>query len=217
MSKPIIFLIRFLTKINLQTFCILFILLALNTSLLKITAKAYFDVKKLQTSKLEQNQKLSGLEQENNLLKRRSATGEPERVFYDVLEIIDGDTITVNIDGRIEQVRFLGINTPEIENPTECYGQNAKEKLTQLLQNQKVFLLPDVKNSDRDVFDRLLRYVYLKDNTQINLLLLKEGYATYYDHFPLAYSGLYKQSETAAKQEKKGLWESCGNITLVKN
>lgn len=132
-----------------------------------------------------------------------------QRIYYPVTKIIDGDTIVVDIDGKKEQVRFLGINTPEIGQNPECYANEAKQFLENLLKNQKIFLLEDYENTDRDVYNRLLRYVYLADNTQLNSLLLSEGYARYYSYFQIAYTNLFKKLQQQAKNHQKGLWKFC--------
>lgn len=133
-------------------------------------------------------------------------SGEAEREYYPVTNIIDGDSIKVEINSRQEQVRLLGINTPEIGPKTECYGPEATQFLKQLLKNQKVFLLADYANTDRDIYGRLLRYVYLRDNTQINALLIKAGYARVYQNFSIAYLNFYLELEKVAQSEKRGLW-----------
>lgn len=151
-------------------------------------------------------------------LKKQAVSGESEkRIYYPVTEIIDGDTIVIEDEGKKEQIRLLGINTPEIGNQPECYGLEAKQKMENLLTNQKVFLLADFKNTNRDIYGRLLRYVYLEDNTQINGLLVKEGYARVYDHFSLAYFNYFKKLELKAKTEKKGLWKNCATPNYINN
>lgn len=166
------------------------------------------------------NQKLQTLEQsyrslngENESLLKKyevisSLSGETERLYYPVRRVIDGDTIEVKIGSQIEQVRLLGINTPEIGHEAECFGLEAEDFLKKILTNQSVFLLADYANTDRDIYDRLLRYVYLKDNTQINTLLIKEGYARIYDNFPIAYSKFYRELEKTAQSEKRGIWST---------
>jgi len=47
---------------------------------------------------------------------------------YVVTQVIDGDTLTVDIDGVTESIRVLGINTPETEYSSrgaECFGAEA--------------------------------------------------------------------------------------------
>ncbi|MFH0837415.1 MAG: thermonuclease family protein [Candidatus Aenigmatarchaeota archaeon] len=73
-----------------------------------------------------------------------------------VTRIIDGDTLVLN---TTEKVRLNGINTPETQ---ECYYEEAKERLIELVLNKEVMLERDI--TDIDVYDRLLRYIYIYDN-----------------------------------------------------
>ena len=97
-----------------------------------------------------------------------------------VVRVIDGDTIVVRIGGRDENVRLLGIDTPEThkpETPVECYGQEASDRLTALLpQGTTVRLVRDVEARDR--YDRLLAYVYRdSDGLFIDVTMVSEGFA----------------------------------------
>ena len=45
-----------------------------------------------------------------------------------VTHVVDGDTIDVEIGGRAERVRLIGVDTPETkrpDTPVECYGPEA--------------------------------------------------------------------------------------------
>jgi micrococcal nuclease len=44
-----------------------------------------------------------------------------------LIAIIDGDTIKVRFNGKIETVRYLLIDTPESKNPKTCVQPYAKE------------------------------------------------------------------------------------------
>ena len=64
---------------------------------------------------------------------------------------------------------------------------------------------------DRDDNNRLLRYVYLENNSStIQEYLLKEGYAKEYTHKGIFYENqaLHKTLEQEAKTNQKGLWSS---------
>ena len=81
-----------------------------------------------------------------------------------VVRVIDGDTIDVRLeDGGVERVRYIGIDTPETVHPTrgvEPYGPEASAYNAALLARGTVLLEKDV--SERDRFDRLLRYVWVE-------------------------------------------------------
>lgn len=129
--------------------------------------------------------------------------------IYRVLYIIDGDTIQVNTDQGRKTVRLLGINTPEVKGPytdEECFGSESTSRAKELMIGQDVKLKRDKLNKDKDKYDRLLRYVYLGDDTFLNELLVKEGYAFLYPWFPFEYYEQFKNHENKAREEKLGLW-----------
>lgn len=88
-----------------------------------------------------------------------------------VVNVIDGDTIDVLIDGREVRVRYVGVNTPERDEP--CYAE-ATQFNADLVADQTVRLERD--SSDTDRFNRLLRYIYVGD-TFVNAELVRAGYA----------------------------------------
>lgn len=88
-----------------------------------------------------------------------------------VIRAVDGDTIVVRLDGREERIRYVGVNTPESD---EACGSTATEANSRLVAGQTVRLERDT--SDRDRFDRLLRYVYVGE-TMVNRELIVQGYA----------------------------------------
>jgi endonuclease YncB( thermonuclease family) len=88
------------------------------------------------------------------------------------LTVIDGDTITVSIQGSPETIRYIGIDTPERGQPG---WRAATEANKALIQDTPLYLLAD--RSDRDRYDRLLRYVYTADGTFVNAQLIADGWA----------------------------------------
>lgn len=136
--------------------------------------------------------------------------GETSEV-YPVTRVIDGDTIEVQIDGKKETVRLIGIDTPEVvdpRSPIECFGKQASEKAKSLLVGQGVILKADPTQSDKDRYARLLRYVYHVDGAFINDLLVREGYAHEYTYQndPYIFQQQFKDAEKEAQENKRGLW-----------
>ena len=124
-----------------------------------------------------------------------------------VVRIIDGDTIEVDIDGRRDRVRLIGINTPETKHPTkgiEPYGPEAEARTAQLLASKAIVLERDV--TDRDHYRRLLRYVWL-DEALINAQLVEEGYAQVTTYPPdVRYADRFLELQRAAQAAGRGLW-----------
>lgn len=133
-----------------------------------------------------------------------------QKTLYSVVSVTDGDTLSVEIDGKKESLRLIGINTPETvdpRTPVECFGKEASNKAQELLNGKKVFLEADSTQSERDKYSRLLRYAFLEDGTNFNKLMIEEGYAYEYTYnTPYKYQAEFKQAETLAKENKKGLW-----------
>ena len=78
-----------------------------------------------------------------------------------VVRVVDGDTIEVSIDGAIDDVRYIGVDTPETVKPGEpvqCYGPQASDFNHELVDGRTVRLEFDAEL--RDVYGRLLAYVY---------------------------------------------------------
>jgi micrococcal nuclease len=132
--------------------------------------------------------------------------------LFAVTDIIDGDTITVNKNGKEEKVRFLGIDTPEVDEtrgPVECFGKEASEKTASLLTGQSVYLEADPSQTERDKYDRLLAYVYTTDKTLINKILVEGGYAKEYTYDkPYTYQADFQAAERSARNASSGLWST---------
>jgi len=134
--------------------------------------------------------------------------------LYAIDHYVDGDTIAVNMNGKVETIRFIGIDTPETHKPNtpvQCYGPAAAAHTQTVIKNAggKVRLVSDSLSTNRDRYDRLLRYVYLPDGTDVNELNVREGYAFYYPYFPFTKSDAFKADQAAAQKANKGLWSAC--------
>jgi micrococcal nuclease len=129
-------------------------------------------------------------------------------VEVQVTNVVDGDTIDVLIDGQEYRVRYIGVDTPETVHPTrgeEPYGREASGYNKNLVENQTVFLEKDV--SETDQFGRLLRYVWLNEETMVNALLVAEGYAQVTTVPPdVKHVELFLELERVAREDALGLW-----------
>jgi micrococcal nuclease len=130
------------------------------------------------------------------------ATPVPTGETASVINIIDGDTIDVRLNGRTERVRYIGMDTPE---RGDFYYSEATEANQQLVEGQEVTLVKDV--SETDLYGRLLRYVYLADGTFVNAELVRLGYAQVLTYPPdVRYSELFVQLQQGARMAGRGLW-----------
>lgn len=130
--------------------------------------------------------------------------------LFNVLKVVDGDTIDVDINGKTERVRMIGLNTPETVDPrktVECFGKEASAKAKELLANQQVKLRADASQTDQDKYGRLLRYIWRDDGLFFNLEMIKQGYGYEYTYdLPYAYQAEFKEAQKYAEQNKLGLW-----------
>lgn len=132
--------------------------------------------------------------------------------FYEVAQFYDGDTIAVNMDGVKEKIRMIGVDTPETHDPrkpVQCFGQAASDYTKQLIGNQNVRLESDPTNSNRDRYNRLLRYVYLPDGKLVEEEIIKNGYGFAYTSFPFTKLDHFRELEKQARESKLGLWSGC--------
>ncbi len=135
---------------------------------------------------------------------------EEERVTGSVLDVTDGDTLSVSIDGIPTDVRMLGINAPEM---TECWGPEAATVLANRLNGREVLLIAG--EEDLDSFGRALRYVYLESPDGIELVnaeLVRDGNAVALQNGH-EYAAEWKAFEARAFQSGKGMWGTfaCGD------
>lgn len=133
--------------------------------------------------------------------------------LYSINHFIDGDTIAVNMNGKSETVRLVGIDTPETHKPNtpvQCYGPAAATYTKNTIGDKRVRLASDSLSTDRDRYGRLLRYVYLPDGTLLNERLVRNGYAFYYPYFPFVNgSKQFVMDQEAAMETHKGIWGNC--------
>lgn len=111
-----------------------------------------------------------------------------------VKKIIDGDTIDVEIQGKIYRVRYIGINTPEKGQP---FYEEAKSTNVKLVEGKEVLLVKDVSESDQ--YGRLLRYVFAQD-LFVNYEMVRSGYAMAYTYPPdISCADLFVQAQRDAQ------------------
>ncbi len=136
-----------------------------------------------------------------------------------ISKVIDGDTAYALMpDGSEEKLRFIGVNSPEINHPTkglEPYGPEAEAFTRSQLAGKNIWLEFDA--SERDQYGRMLAYLWLEIPAEFsdqeirakmfNARLLLEGYAVQVIFEPnVKYVDFFSNYETEAKNEGRGLW-----------
>ncbi len=143
---------------------------------------------------------------------------------YKVVNVIDGDTLDVEIEGKATRLRLIGLDTPETQDPrkpVQCFGKEASDKAKELLAGKVVELEADATQDEKDKYGRLLRYVILPNGDNFALAMIKTGFGHEYTYnTPYKYQGEFKAAEAAARTNKLGLWaeSTCnGDTTQAAN
>ena len=146
--------------------------------------------------------------------------GGGDALYGRVTKATDGDTITVETQGRATPVRLIGVDTPETvapDQPIGCYGKEASGYTKQVLEDRLVRLeIPRVGDSE-DAYGRTLAYVYLdtdKDGAYEHLFnedLITLGLArtTTFSH---AHRRRFERLREEAEERGAGLWGACPRI-----
>ncbi|HEV2770569.1 MAG TPA: thermonuclease family protein [Solirubrobacteraceae bacterium] len=129
-----------------------------------------------------------------------------------VVRVVDGDTITVRLDGREETVRYIGVDTPETKRPgtpVQCFGPAASAFNKRLIEGERVRLARGVEERDR--YGRLLGYVYrVSDRLFVNAALVRGGYARARTYPPNdRYAAAFGALAASAREGGRGLWGRC--------
>lgn len=153
---------------------------------------------------------LGYLSEYNGDFQRRAVELSPGS--YHVTSFQDGDTIRVSMDGREETIRFIGVDTPETQDPrkpVQCFGKSASDFTRQLIGEQPVRLETDPLSQNRDRYDRLLRYVYLPDGRLVQAEIIRQGFGFAYTSFPFTKSEEFTVLQRQAREQSRGLWNEC--------
>lgn len=130
----------------------------------------------------------------------------------EVVAVVDGDTIDVQTAEGEARVRLIGLDAPEIDRDggeDDCYAQEARTALDELIYGQEVELRADPSQDDTDRYGRLLRHVYI-DGRSAALTLIEAGDAHEYTYeVPYVGQAEHRAAEADAQEAARGLWGSC--------
>jgi micrococcal nuclease len=134
----------------------------------------------------------------------------PASAWAYVTRVVDGDTIEVRLDGAEEDVRYIGVDTPETvkpDTPVQCFGPQASSFNHHLVERRRVRLV--FGDERRDVYGRLLAYIYL-DGRFVNAELVRRGLARTLTIPPNdRFARRLKRLEIAAARAGRGVWGAC--------
>jgi micrococcal nuclease len=139
-----------------------------------------------------------------------------------VLKVVDGDTLKIEHQGRIENLRLIGIDTPESRVNKKAQKDAARQhedlkKILLLGQEATRYVKLLVKPRDairvefdrqiRDKYGRLLGYVYLPNGKMLNEEIVKAGYASLLTYPPnVKYEHKFLRAYREARENNRGLW-----------
>jgi micrococcal nuclease len=128
-----------------------------------------------------------------------------------VVRVVDGDTIVIDRGHGNERIRYIGIDTPESvkpDTPVEFMAKEASVANEALVAGRDVVLERDV--SDTDQYDRLLRYVWLREGDGwvfVNLELVRRGFAQVATYPPdVRWTDTFRAAQREAREAGVGLW-----------
>jgi micrococcal nuclease len=135
----------------------------------------------------------------------------PASIVAEVVRVVDGDTVEARIGGRVEDVRLIGVDTPETVKPgtpVQCFGPRASDFTHRSLDGRVVRLVFGVER--RDIYGRLLAYLYL-GRSFFNPMLVRRGLARTLTIPPNdRYAALFHRLARRAALAGRGLWGACG-------
>lgn len=131
-----------------------------------------------------------------------------------VIQVIEGDTLKVEMDGNQEILRTTLVETPKKQDFQEPMPSLIVETINfarETLEGKEVELEIDKEQRDKD--GNVQAYVWV-DNKPYNVLLLDEGFARLRVETSNAkYQNEFQQIETSAKSAKVGIWKVEGYAT----
>jgi micrococcal nuclease len=127
-----------------------------------------------------------------------------------VTRAVDGDTIEARVEGRLEDVRYIGVDTPETVKPgtpVQCFGHRASDFDRRLVEQRRLRLVFGAER--RDAYGRLLAYAYI-GHRFVNAELVRRGLARTLTIPPnTLHSALFERLELDAARAGRGLWGAC--------
>lgn len=160
-------------KIFLKLILLTLFLIGCNTSGIINELSAIMETREETSPSISENQDSN----EGNVFRLENSGCIPDLSSYEIAQVtrvIDGDSIEIQLNGEIYQVRYIGINTPEYYSSDQQQARIATQANKDLVAGKTVYLFKD--RSEMDKYGRLLRYV-LTDQDFVNLELVRAGYA----------------------------------------
>jgi endonuclease YncB( thermonuclease family) len=137
-----------------------------------------------------------------------STNAEASTLFGRVIEVNDGDVITVFNLNRPVRIKLVAVDAPEA---TQAFGDVAKKHLYELVYDKSVLVEYWGIASDRSLIGRVLL-----NSTDIGAQMIRDGAAWFdsnsQDRLSASDREIYEQSQQAARKERRGLWQATNPV-----
>jgi len=166
---------------------------------------------------------------EATAIRARREQPAPPTELYEVVKIVDGDTIHILRGGEKEKLRLLSVDTEEKlspgmtsdpSKPQTVFGEETRlwtlaffEQFRSQDGKLRVGLRFPEERESYDVYGRLLCHVLLPDGTDFNLLLVELGKSPYfnkYGHSLIAHDD-FVRAQVRARRNLLGIWDPLTN------
>ena len=145
-----------------------------------------------------------------------------------ITRVVDGDTVDVRVDGKVERIRIIGLDTPETVDPrkaVQCFGREASAHAKELLPlGTPVTLEADPTQDSRDKYGRMLAFILFETDpgtiANFTEVMIAGGYGHHYVYRrPSIYADAFREAETVARTNGLGLWgaETCAGQAYPKH
>jgi micrococcal nuclease len=126
-----------------------------------------------------------------------------------VEKVSDGDTIEAVVQGRVERIRLIGIDAPELDQ--RPWGRKSKKFLQDLISSAGWQLGIEYDVEQRDKHDRILAYLWTRDGKMINEEMVRNGYAVLFTFPPnVKHADRLAAAQVIARENELGVWGKGG-------
>ena len=140
---------------------------------------------------------------------------QAQSVTGTIVRVVDGDTVDVRVDGKVERIRIIGLDTPETVDPrkaVQCFGREASAHGKELLPiGTPVTLEADPSQDARDRYGRMLAFIIVETEPGTTINYTREMIAGGYGHHyvyrrPSLYADAFALAQDDAQVGGFGLW-----------
>jgi len=126
---------------------------------------------------------------------------------YQVVGVVAGDTIVVDMNNQEVKVRLTGVK------PAEKYSVELALFVKNLLKGENVYIVDDSNQNEPNKYGYCIYRV--PDGLFVNAEIIRQGYGLVDTIAPFKYMAQFQQLEEFAKERSKGIWDA-GRLVAAK-